>query len=1080
MEPKFGRDALISAGCCRLFIWLGCFELFSGVGNSFTVHAGDLPTSQPSQILTNICQFQAAFSQNSDITSPFHLIGTITMVDTNRNLFVLQDATGAMAVNWSGKPFSLLPGQFVSLQGARASPYYVSFPKYPYQPSGWDIRNLFEAPTNWGEDHLTRMRGYLHPPFTGDYTFWIASDNSSELWLSSDDEPAKARRIAFIKTGDFVNSREWSRYPSQGSEPINLRAGQIYYIEAVSEQLLLYENLAVAWQSPAFSRSVIDGHYLTPWIENHDQAPWAGTHGILREYWTNYTLGSLAGITGKKPFESVLAVKEAQVTVLGQGSWPEPRQISLDQPLLPENYYRWVKVRGTVNFIGIDEHSAILELTGDQGQAQVRVSDWKERVPQRFRNRQVEVEGVCEGMQTANGYLMPGLIWTPTKGSISFIESPTTNSYSLGMQSLEHFTDESSNASQAWSGFFALHGVVTFNDQVLGRDYLYIQDDAAGIYIYQGNQHLNQLRIGQWVELGGTLLPGRYAPSLSPIEVTVLGRHPLPQPVTQPVEIPVVTSRNGQWTELEGVIRSINTNGTMVMMGKRGGVSVWVGQTTRDALKRYVDATLRLRGVLSLVTQDDPILLVPSRGFVEVEDQAPADPFEISPCTSTELKDAAGDAKWIHRVKMEGVVTYRDERSLFVQDAFGGARVEFVTNTTAKIGNRVEVVGFPGNGNVSRTLTEALVRVMDSGEPLRPRQLDLNKAALAGYRGTLVRLEATFLAQKTRGSEQLLDLQESQHFYEAVLSSLFGQLPSFEPGSRLEITGVCDVGHVASAGEKSTEENIALESVRIFLRSPQDVIVRGGPPWWTWKGFVLLTSILVAMITMGLLLIHLLRRRLKHAQTAKFIFSKQILKSQEDERRRIAVNLHDTLGQNLLFIKNQSRLALQMPDDKTALQHRMDVISETASQAIEEVRQITHNLRPYQLDRLGLTQAVRAIIQQVSDNSEILFANNVDDIDRIFDEESEIHVYRIMQESLNNIVKHSKATEATVVVKRQTTAVLLSIRDNGRGFDSTRANSAGLGLNGIAERVWILGGKSTISSSPGQGTNLTFEIPTIK
>jgi len=1060
-----------------LFIWLGCFGLFPGVGSSFAVHAAGLATSQPPQTLTNICQFHAVFSQTGEITFPFHLIGTITMVDTNRDLFVLQDATGAMAVDLNRKPFSLSPGQLVSLQGARASPYFVPFPKYPYQPSGWDMRNSFEAPSNWGEYHLTRMRGYLHPPFAGDYTFWIASDNSSELWLSSDEEPGNARKIAFIKAGDFVSPRDWSRYPSQRSETIKLRAGQSYYIEAVSEQLLLDENLAVAWQPPGFGRSVIDGRHLTPWIENQDQTPWAGTNGILREYWTNYTLGGVVEITARKPFESMLTVKEAQVTVLGRGTWPEPREISLDQPLLPENNYRWVKMQGTIDFIGVDGTSAILELADGQEQAQVRVSDWKESLPQRFQNRPVAVEGACEGMRTGYGYLKPGLIWTPTERGLSFIESSTTNYYPLGRPSLDHFAEQSSNTNQTWNGFFSIRGVVTFNDRVLGKDCLYIQDDAEGIYVYQGNHRFNQLQIGQWVDVGGTLLPGRYAPSLEPIVVTMLGRCPMPQPVTQPVEIPVVTSRNGQWTELEGVIHSINANGTMVMMGTRGGVSVWIGRTSGDVLNHYVDSTLRVRGVLSLVTQDDPILLVPSPGFVEVEDQAPADPFEVLPCNTTEINGAAGDGKWIHRVKMKGVVTYRNERSLFVQDAFGGARVEFVTNTPAKIGDKVEVAGFPGNGNASKTLSDALVRVVGSGGSLSPRTLDLNKAALAVYRGTLVRLEATFLAQKTRGSDQVLDLQEKQHFYEAVLSSGFGQLPSFEPGSRLDITGVCDVGRVASAGEKSTEDNTSLESVRIFLRSPHDVVVRRGPPWWTWKGFVLLAGVLVAVIIMGLLLIHLLRRRLERAQAAKFIFSRQILKSQEDERRRIAINLHDTLGQNLLFIRNQSRLASQMPGDKTALQHRLDVISETASQAIEEVRQITHNLRPYQLDRLGLTQAVRAIIKQVSENSNILFANDVDDIDRIFDEESEIHVYRIVQESLNNIVKHSGATEATVVVKRQTTAVLLSIRDNGRGFDSIPANSAGLGLSGITERVWILGGKSTLNSSPGQGTNLTFEIP---
>jgi signal transduction histidine kinase len=400
-------------------------------------------------------------------------------------------------------------------------------------------------------------------------------------------------------------------------------------------------------------------------------------------------------------------------------------------------------------------------------------------------------------------------------------------------------------------------------------------------------------------------------------------------------------------------------------------------------------------------------------------------------------------------------------------------RVELLENPPVKIGNKVEVAGFPEDGSSSKTLTEALVRPVDANGSLNPRKLDLNKAPLADYRGVLVGLETTFLAQKTRGADQVLDLQEGQHFYEAVLSSDSGKLPFFEPGSRLKITGVCDVGRAPSIGKKPTEENISLESVEIFLRSPQDVVKLGGPPWWTWKGFVLL----LAVIILGLLVIYLLRRRLERQRLAKFNFSRQILQSQEDERRRIAVNLHDTLGQNLLIIKNKSRLAMQPSTDGSVIHHRLNEISEVATQAIEEVRQITQNLRPYQLDRLGLTQAVRAIIKQVSENSPTQFASHVDEIDGVFDKESEIHVYRIVQESINNIVKHSGATEATVVIKRQTAVVSLSIRDNGRGFDASLENSGGLGLNGIAERVWILGGKSKIDASPGGGTNLAFEIP---
>ena len=122
------------------------------------------------------------------------------------------------------------PGyQIASLDGMNCYPYVVSFPDYPFRPSGWDIRTAFEAPADWGEYHLQRMRGFLHPPASGEYTFWIASDNSSELWLSTSDNPANATRIAYVD--GWTNSREWTKYASQQSASINLTAGQKYDIK---------------------------------------------------------------------------------------------------------------------------------------------------------------------------------------------------------------------------------------------------------------------------------------------------------------------------------------------------------------------------------------------------------------------------------------------------------------------------------------------------------------------------------------------------------------------------------------------------------------------------------------------------------------------------------------------------------------------------------------------------------------------------------------------------------------------------------------------------------------------------------
>jgi signal transduction histidine kinase len=1064
----------------RPLMWCGVSIFLLGAGVSPSTYASEPSVLPTSQILTNVNQFWTLTSQDYLRGQPFHLTGIVTLLDTNRNLLVLQDATGALAINMVLKNISVELGQRVSLESSEASPYVESFPDYPYRPSGWNIQTSFEAPPNWGNYHLTRMRGYVHPPATGNYTFWIASDNSSELWLSSDEDPTKVRKIAFISEGDWVNQRDWSRYPSQRSETIFLDTNRTYYIEAFQEQITEDDNLSVAWQGPGLGQAVISGRYLTPWVENPDQVSFAKTDGILREYWTNYTTGNLVGISGPRPYASALSTKTIHLTNLGPGDMPEPHRIFLDQPLPPEDNYRWVEAHGTVSFIADDKNSAILELIDGQGRTQLQVSNWKENWLGHIQNWRVEVNGVCEGTRNINSPLLPGLIWVPTEKNISPMGPVITNSNSFTNSLSPLFT--SANANTGLKGFYGTRGVVTFNDQVLNKNCLFIQDDnGGGIFVSQPDPHMYaQLKTGQWIQIGGSLLLDKYAPGLQPLTLKVLGWHAMPEPIIAPTDASMAKNENGQWAEAEGVVRSVGPNGIMTVVGKKGLTSVWIGQTPTNILNNYIDSTLRVRGVISSAIFDRSVLLVPSRNFVEVEEKPPEDPFRIRLWPIANLNSIDGSVQWMHRVKIEGIVTYKDQWGLFIQDGSGGARVQTSGNSPVQIGELTGVAGFPEGNNL---LTEALVHPTGVIRSLTPQDSDPAEVVTAKLGGTLVRLKATLLTIKTQGDDQILELEEGQRTFEARLAVNRGKLPPLIMGSRLEITGVCDLEPVDSSAFGSVSgENSSPGSLQIWLRSPADVVLLSGPPWWTWKRVAALIGILFTVLLGTLLWIHLLRRRLERQQNAQLTFSRHVLQGQESERRRIAVNLHDSLGQNLLVIKNQARLAMQPVTDELVWRQRLNEISGMASQAIEEVRQITHGLRPYQLDRLGLTQTIRAAIRLISENSPILFASDVEDIDGLLDKESEIHVYRIVQESINNVVKHSEATEAIIVVKKQAATISLSVRDNGRGFDAGIMNLAnlpgvGFGLNGINERTRILGGKLVVESQRGKGVNLTIEIP---
>jgi signal transduction histidine kinase len=147
---------------------------------------------------------------------------------------------------------------------------------------------------------------------------------------------------------------------------------------------------------------------------------------------------------------------------------------------------------------------------------------------------------------------------------------------------------------------------------------------------------------------------------------------------------------------------------------------------------------------------------------------------------------------------------------------------------------------------------------------------------------------------------------------------------------------------------------------------------------------------------------------------------------------------------------------------------------------LDELRRIQFNLHPYEVEKLGLTKAIKSIIDRVSKSTGIKFTIEEDFIDKIFSEENEIHLYRIIQEAVNNIVKHSSATEAGIIINRTYENIFITISDNGRGFSKSNAlRKNSMGLSGISERVKLLEGNLEINSESGNGTVLRIRLPVV-
>jgi signal transduction histidine kinase len=155
-------------------------------------------------------------------------------------------------------------------------------------------------------------------------------------------------------------------------------------------------------------------------------------------------------------------------------------------------------------------------------------------------------------------------------------------------------------------------------------------------------------------------------------------------------------------------------------------------------------------------------------------------------------------------------------------------------------------------------------------------------------------------------------------------------------------------------------------------------------------------------------------------------------------------------------------------------------IAEAVRQAIEDVREISTDLHPHMLERLGITRTIKATIRRIAEAASLEITATVDSLDQRFTPLEEINIYRILQEALNNTVRHSHASHCSVSITTAGAYLMMDITDDGCGFDAgnSRASSgSGFGLVNMAERVRLLGGDMEIESSSGNGTSLRFKIP---
>jgi signal transduction histidine kinase len=226
-------------------------------------------------------------------------------------------------------------------------------------------------------------------------------------------------------------------------------------------------------------------------------------------------------------------------------------------------------------------------------------------------------------------------------------------------------------------------------------------------------------------------------------------------------------------------------------------------------------------------------------------------------------------------------------------------------------------------------------------------------------------------------------------------------------------------------------------------------------------------------------------RALRNSQAQMQTLTSQFLTAQEAERRRISLELHDELGQAMMLLKFKlSSLADKPHKNRQVLRKDYDALLNYLDGIIENVRRLSRDLSPTILEELGLSSALRFLLEEVKKYSDIKnFSLESDEIDGLFPPQTQINIYRIFQESLTNIVRHSGAQNISMAIKKNDDNASFTIQDDGAGFDldqvlAREVSQKGMGLAAMQERARIAGGSLDIQSQAGSGTRITFIIPT--
>ena len=494
-----------------------------------------------------------------------------------------------------------------------------------------------------------------------------------------------------------------------------------------------------------------------------------------------------------------------------------------------------------------------------------------------------------------------------------------------------------------------------------------VQDATGGIEVWNNSEASPwDFGFGDYVEVEGhaILAPGHgvtgYGPVIRVTGARLLGRGKLPEPLQPSWSLLVSGQMNAQWIEVEAVVRA--TDGSHLLLACEGGqLMATIRSAPASQVNQLVDATVRVRGVSLPASERGQMqgvhLVIPSMAYVAVE-QAPGDIASLSPRRIDSLHALQEQGELTHRVKVNGVLTYFDRHNFFIQDKTAGAMAiakQDVTlslaagawwsfwqnpkNETApaaenefKVGDQVEAVGFPETRGYAAVLSQAIVTKGGSCQPavaVKATAVNLAKGELDSL---LVTLDGRVVGSESLGPVFILQIQSDQKAFQAFLPLGGRDKPKIPSGSRVRITGVCQM-EPAAHGELGQSPS----AFSLLLREPSDISLLEPPPWLTVRRTLPAAGALAVVLLGAFVWIRLLRHQVEvrtqqlreeiaeHEKTEGLLARKtELLVSEIERHEKTEASLAEKTELLKEEIRERGSIYAELEDKKLSLEREIE------------------------------------------------------------------------------------------------------------------------------------------------------------